>query len=257
MEVSGTMRQIYTPEHKKVIFFDMNQTLINPQQALRDSFIETLQDYTARWEQDEASSTPEHILQTYLDQWQKQKRAKSNATLSLEQIRRKCLAHAFQPLPFAINDSFIRIFWQQTRARQEKSPRLFPQIRETLELLAAKPYRLAIISNGSKTKLEQQIKVLHLQSLFPTEHLFSSQKAEIRKPNPYLFKQAVQTMGISPSQAVMVGDSWKNDITGAASAGMDAIWLHQAADHKQSSQRKLGSRKIIIIRHFEQLNSLL
>jgi putative hydrolase of the HAD superfamily len=251
------MRRIYTPEHKKVIFFDMNRTLIDPQQTLRDSFIETLQDYTARWEQDESSNTTEHIFQTYLDQWKKQKRAKSNATLSLEQIRRKCLALAFQPLPFAIKDSFIRIFWQQTRMRQDKSPRLFPHVRETLELLAAKPYRLAIISNGSRTKQEQQIKLLHLQSLFPTEHLFSSQNEGIRKPNPHLFKQALQTMGISPAQAVMVGDSWNNDITGAANAGMDAIWLHQAAaDQKQSSQRKLGSRKVIIIRHFEQLKLL-
>jgi HAD superfamily hydrolase (TIGR01549 family) len=256
MEMSGKMRRIFTTEHKKVIFFDMNRTLIDPQQSLRDSFIETLQDYTARWEPND-SFTPEHIMQTYLDQWKKQKRAKGNATLSLEQIRRKCLAQALQRLPFPIKDSFIRTFWQQTRARQQESPRLFPQVRETLEQLAAKPYRLAIISNGSKTKQEKQLKLLNLQSLIPSEHLFSSKNGGIRKPNPLLFKQALLTMGIPAAQAVMVGDSWKNDITGAISSGIDAIWLHAAtAEPKQSSQRMLGNRKVIIIRDFEQLKSL-
>jgi HAD superfamily hydrolase (TIGR01662 family) len=252
------MRRIYTPEHKKVIFFDMNRTLIDPQQALRDSFIETLKDYTARWEPND-SFKPEQIMQSYLDQWKQQKRVKGNTALSLEQIRRKCLAQALQPLPFPVKDSFIRTFWQQTRARQEKSPRLFPQVRETLAHLAAKPYRLAIISNGSKSKQEKQLKLLNLQSLIPSEHLFSSRNGEIRKPNPLLFKHALQTMGIPAAQAVMVGDSWKNDITGAINSGMDAIWLHRAkmsTDHLQSSQRKMGSRKVTVIQQFQQLNLL-
>src|SRR5690242_8638928 len=137
------MEPIYTPELKKVIFFDMNRTLLDPQQAFRDSFLATLEEYIGRWQQNDAV-TPEKILQSYLEQWQKQKRAKGNAALSPEQIRRKCLAHAFQPLPFPVKDRFIRTFWQQTQTKQDKSPRLVADVRETLERLSEKSYKLAI-----------------------------------------------------------------------------------------------------------------
>jgi HAD superfamily hydrolase (TIGR01662 family) len=248
------MKPTYSPELKKVIFFDMNRTLIDPKQSFRDSFLEILGEYTGRWQQD--SFTPEKILQNYMEQWQKARRSKTKSALSPEQIRRKCLAHALQALPFPNKDRFVRIFWQQTKARQDLSPRLYADVRETLEHLFEKSYKLAVISNGSKSKQEQQLKLLNLQAVIPVQHLFSSQNGGIRKPNPQLFQHALQAMRISASQAVMVGDSWKNDIVGAVNSGMDAIWLRPTHDNKQSPHRKLGSRQVIVIRNFNQLNSL-
>jgi HAD superfamily hydrolase (TIGR01662 family) len=250
------MTSLYTLEHKKVIFFDMNRTLLDPQQAFRDSFLETLQDYTGRW-YDNEDFTAEKILQTYLEQWQKQRRSKGNTTVPLEQIRRSCLAHAFQSIPIPNKERFLRSFWQQARAKQDQSPRLYTGVRETLEKLHEKSYKLAIISNGSRLRQEQQLKHLKLQALIPDQHLFSSQQGGLRKPNAQLFRHALQTLRIPASHAVMVGDSWKNDIVGATNAGMDAIWIRPLHTNKQSSQRKLGSRQVIIIHHFSQLNSLL
>jgi putative hydrolase of the HAD superfamily len=248
------MKPTYSPKLKKVIFFDMNRTLIDPKQSFRDSFLETLGEYTGRWQHD--SFTPENILLSYMEQLQKHRRSKTKASLSPEQIRRKCLAHALQALPFPNKERFVRIFWQQTKARQDKSPRLYAEVRETLTHLFEKSYKLAVISNGSKSKQEQQLKLLNLHSLIPVQHLFSSQSGGIRKPNPQLFQHALQAMRISASQAVMVGDSWKNDIMGAVNSGMDAIWLRPSHDNKQSPHRKLGSRQVFVIRHFNQLNTL-
>jgi HAD superfamily hydrolase (TIGR01662 family) len=250
------MTRLYSPELKKVIFFDMNRTLLDPQQAFRDSFLETLQEYTGRWQQMDAFK-PEKVFQAYIEQWQKQRRTKKNTKVPLEQIRLACLVHAFQPLPFPNKERFLRTFWQQTKSRQDQSPRLFKDVRETLKQLNDKSYKLAIISNGSKLKLEQQLKLLKLQSLIPDQHLFSSQQGGVRKPNPQIFRHALQTLRIPAAQAIMVGDSWKNDIVGAVSSGMDAIWIRPLHNHKQSPQRKLGSRQVIIIRHFSELDSLL
>jgi putative hydrolase of the HAD superfamily len=245
----------FTPERKKVIFFDMNRTLLDPQQSFRDSFLDILQEYTGRWLQNEGF-TPEKILQNYMEQWQKHRRAKGKTTVPLEQIRRTCLSHAFQSLPIPNKDRFLSTFWQQIRARQDQSPRLFPNVRETLEQLHEKSYKLAIISNGSKLKQEKLLKLLKLQSLIPDQNLFSSQKAGIRKPNPQIFRHALQALRIPASQAVMVGDSWKNDIVGAVGSGIDAIWIRPLHNNKQSPHRKLGSRQIMIIRQFSQLNTL-
>jgi 2-haloalkanoic acid dehalogenase type II len=250
------MTSVHTLENKKVIFFDMNRTLLDPQQAFRDSFLETLEEYTGRW-QDNEDFAAEKVLQTYLEQWKKQRRTKGKTTLPLEQIRRSCLTYAFQTIPIPNKDRFLRIFWQQTQAKQDQSPSLYPDVRETLEQLHEKSYKLAIISNGSKLKQEQQLKRLNLQALIPDQHLFSSQQGGMRKPNPQLFRHALQTMRIPASQAVMVGDSWKNDIVGATNAGMDAVWIRPLHTHKQSPQRKLGSRHVMLIRQFSQLNQIL
>jgi 4-nitrophenyl phosphatase len=47
----------------------------------------------------------------------------------------------------------------------------------------------------------------------------------IGKPEPPLFRAAVQRLGCEPHQAAMVGDSTASDIEGGRKAGMFTIWL--------------------------------
>ena len=50
------------------------------------------------------------------------------------------------------------------------------------------------------------------------------------KPHVAYYEQILATIGRQPSEAVMVGDSWKNDIAPTAALGMPNFWL--AADHE-------------------------
>ena len=45
------------------------------------------------------------------------------------------------------------------------------------------------------------------------------------KPSPEFFRMALDAGGARPSEALMVGDSYRADVHGAWSAGMDAVWL--------------------------------
>ena len=47
----------------------------------------------------------------------------------------------------------------------------------------------------------------------------------VAKPNPAFFRMALDAAGAQPSEALMVGDSYRADVRGAWSAGMDAVWL--------------------------------
>jgi putative hydrolase of the HAD superfamily len=47
----------------------------------------------------------------------------------------------------------------------------------------------------------------------------------IAKPNPDFYRLALARGGVAPGEAVMVGDSYRADVQGAWSAGMDALWL--------------------------------
>ena len=45
------------------------------------------------------------------------------------------------------------------------------------------------------------------------------------KPNPAFFRMALEAGDAQPHEALMVGDSYRADVHGAWSAGMDALWL--------------------------------
>jgi putative hydrolase of the HAD superfamily len=47
----------------------------------------------------------------------------------------------------------------------------------------------------------------------------------IAKPDPGFFRLAIDEAGVQPHEALMVGDSYRADVRGAWSAGMDAVWL--------------------------------
>lgn len=47
----------------------------------------------------------------------------------------------------------------------------------------------------------------------------------VAKPNPAFFRLALDEAGVEPHEALMVGDSYRADVRGAWSAGMDAVWL--------------------------------
>ena len=47
----------------------------------------------------------------------------------------------------------------------------------------------------------------------------------VAKPNPAFYRLALDEAGVDPSVALMVGDSYRADVRGAWSAGMDAVWL--------------------------------
>ncbi len=47
----------------------------------------------------------------------------------------------------------------------------------------------------------------------------------VAKPNPDFYRLALREADVAPEEAVMVGDSYRADVQGAWSAGMDALWL--------------------------------
>jgi putative hydrolase of the HAD superfamily len=48
----------------------------------------------------------------------------------------------------------------------------------------------------------------------------------ISKPDPRILHIALARLGVAAADAVMVGDSWAADITGAARAGIRAVWFN-------------------------------
>jgi putative hydrolase of the HAD superfamily len=57
------------------------------------------------------------------------------------------------------------------------------------------------------------------------DHVLASAAEGVAKPDPEFFRRAARRAGVDPWAAVMIGDSYRADVLGARSAGMDAVLL--------------------------------
>lgn len=93
------------------------------------------------------------------------------------------------------------------------------------EMLAAlrRRYTLGVISNslGRNTRLD--LRIAGLYDYFT--HFSISSEIGKRKPHPAIFHAALDGLGMSAAEAVMVGDHPGEDVRGARQVGMTAIQL--------------------------------
>ena len=64
------------------------------------------------------------------------------------------------------------------------------------------------------------------------------------KPHPAGYAAICAALKVEPARAVMVGDHWANDVAGAASAGLNAVWYAPAdlqAPESSVPHRRLSS----------------
>ncbi|OGX68259.1 MAG: hypothetical protein A2189_05645 [Paenibacillus sp. RIFOXYA1_FULL_44_5] len=241
------MKPIFSPQNKKVIFFDLNNTLVDRTQTMHYAFLNTLKEYTGRWSAEDNEWDPEAIWQRYYSTCSKKTTSKKHASSSSNPV---CLRHALAPLPFQFNDAVIKAFLYEFKNNQQEHAVLFPHTKNTLEALAHS-YQLALISNGSRERITAKIQRLGLERLIPEAHIFHSENG-YRKPHPQLFENALKKMEIKSKQALMVGDNWKTDILGSTSSGIDAIWI-SPNHNKKMTIRKLGNQRVVIIRKFSYM----
>ena len=100
---------------------------------------------------------------------------------------------------------------------------LYPQTKEILEQLGQE-YKLGIIAN-QLSGLEQRLKDFGILDYF--DAIFSSAEFGLAKPDPAIFRLALQKTNCLPHQAIMIGDRLDNDIVPAKRIGMKTIWIKQ------------------------------
>lgn len=94
--------------------------------------------------------------------------------------------------------------------------------REILQALQQRGLRLGVISNFD-TRLYDVLAALELCSYFDSIHI--STEVGVAKPEVAIFATALQANQLTAAEAIHIGDSWREDIQGAQSAGLQPIWL--------------------------------
>ena len=88
--------------------------------------------------------------------------------------------------------------------------------------------RIAIVTNTLVA--EQREKLRHCGLDRYVDVLMASEEAGVSKPDAEIFRLALARLDCRADEAVMVGDSWENDVVGAQAAGIRAIWFNPAGD---------------------------
>ena len=129
--------------------------------------------------------------------------------------------------------------------------REIPGAREGMQALAATGVRLGIISNADGL-IAQRLAEMEIVQVgpgvgVPVECVIDSGAVGVMKPDPRIFRLALDAMAITPADAWYVGDMPGIDVVGARAAElhpvlMDPYELHLEADYDRvSSLRELAA----------------
>lgn len=92
---------------------------------------------------------------------------------------------------------------------------------EDILIRLSKDYKLALVSNSWFEGPRQTLRDYGYSGWFDV--LLCSFDIGIPKPDPRIFEFALDILGVSPNEAVMVGDNLEVDIKGALRMGMQAV----------------------------------
>jgi putative hydrolase of the HAD superfamily len=84
-------------------------------------------------------------------------------------------------------------------------------------------FRLAIVSNAQRLFTMPELVKFGLAGFF--EYVLFSSDIKTCKPDPAIFRKALDDLRASPCDAIYVGDDLDVDVAGAKRAGMKAIWI--------------------------------
>ena len=135
-------------------------------------------------------------------------------------------------------------FWQITQDSLDKSIKVFnidPSMRnellnlykilspykevpETLKTLKEKKFKLAILSNGTPSLLDELVKSNHLDNLF--DDIFSIEQVGVYKPSSRVYDMPIKKYNINKSEvAFLSANTW--DVSGGGNYGFTSVWVNR------------------------------
>jgi len=135
-------------------------------------------------------------------------------------------------------------FWQITEDSLEKSMKLFnidkemkselldlykvlstfPEVKDVLNNLKKKDYKLSILSNGTPSLLNELVKSNNLGGIF--DDIFSIEEVGIYKPSSKVYDIPVKKFQIQKDEIVFLSsNTW--DVSGSGNYGYNSIWVNR------------------------------
>ena len=202
----------------KNLFFDLDDTLWAFSANARDTYEEMYRKY----DYDRFFDSFEHYYSLYqrrnLELWAEY----ADGKVTKEELNRQRYLYPLEAVG-AGDSALAEAYEKDALATIPTKSKLMPHAREVLEYLSAK-YNLYILSNGFKELQFHKMRSSDIDKYF--RKVVLSDDIGILKPWPEIFHFALSATQSELNDSLMIGDSWENDIAGAAGVGMHQVFYN-------------------------------
>lgn len=121
--------------------------------------------------------------------------------------------------------------------------RPYPEVPQVLDELHRRGLRLVVASNWD-VSLPQTLRALGLLSYL--DGVVTSAQCAAPKPDPSVFRRAVELAGVTEAEALHVGDSPEEDLAGARRAGIPAVLIDRHGEPAAPNVRTISSLRQLL-----------
>ena len=101
----------------------------------------------------------------------------------------------------------------------------FSEVKETLQNLKQKNFKLAILSNGTPELLDHLVSTNNLENIF--DDIFSIEEVKIYKPDSRVYDLPIKKFKFRKDEIVFLSaNTW--DVSGAGNYGFNSIWVNRS-----------------------------
>ena len=105
-----------------------------------------------------------------------------------------------------------------------KTLNTFPEVKDVLNKLKEKNYKLAILSNGTPSLLNELVKSNNIENIF--DDIFSIEDVGVYKPDSRVYDIPTKKYQIQKNEvAFLSANTW--DVSGGGNYGYNAIWVNR------------------------------
>lgn len=212
----------------RAVFFDVGGTLLQPWPSVGEIYARVATRYGI-------SKSASDLERKFRESWRALKT--TGLTVSRKDWWRLLV---FRTLGCENDDCFEELYGLFARP---EAWRLYPDVLDTLRDAHNRGLHVGVISNWD-ARLRPLLAAMDLVKLLDSITVSCEVGAE--KPEVEIFQVALASAGLTAAEALHVGDSREEDVRGAETVGMQAVWIDRSSD--AASQDGLAGLRVIFSR---------
>jgi putative hydrolase of the HAD superfamily len=232
----GAVNSLAGCEVIKVIFFDAGGTILEPYPTFAEAFARICRAHGHEVSPREVQSLFHRIGPNVAEV--AQETGVPNPTTSAEgsqvfwrHLYTRFLA-ALEITDDALRDDLLTTF------SDKASYKLFPEVLSSFEELRQSGYRLGLISNFERW-LEEVLIEEKAGDIFDVKVISGIEGVE--KPDPHIYRVAIERAGVRADECVHVGDSIANDLEPATAVGMKAVMIDRSRSFPETPYPRIAT----------------
>ena len=207
---------------RRALLVDIDDTVVDWIGPARDAVIESVATHPAL-----ADGDPERLADRFLEIVEETHALWMSGELTVDGLRAERIRRLVADSGATdLHPSEAQDLSDAYRAAYLRARRPVEGAAELLSEVRRRGARVVAVTNNLVAEQEDKLRHTGMRHLF--DGLVISEAAGVSKPDPAIFDLALRVAGASAQEAIMLGDSWANDVMGAVGAGVPAAWLDRS-----------------------------